>query len=427
MAWARSAIGAKRSSRSSAAASFSHFSAFFSGLTAAAPFAAAAHRVARRSPRTRAASSGPRGRCSSAAAPSRRAATAESSGPRGSRSLLQGPRSRRSQEPAAPGVQRLRGRGRVEADLAPLARAARRRARRSRARAAAPASRPTARRWLRRAASRSAFTSLGLAGVPRRRRARPARPQTGHGPSPYASWKCSARSRMSARSFDRAARVPAASLISRVAPRAAPGAIGPTLPGAGRLASCLRSGTPPSSSPPVGATTASSASRSFASSATTAARARSSSSARMRSRKRLALQGRVLLVPLARLARLRQRRLRGGQLAQAQDGGERVEQLRRALVEHRAQLAVREERAVGLERLAPTQLRQVHARLAVDLREGLAARPDRPRPSSASRRRSRPSRPRRGTRPRPPRSRGAGCASPRATPSSGPASGACRR
>ena len=53
---------------------------------------------------------------------------------------------------------------------------------------------------------------------------------------------------------------------------------------------------------------------------------------------------------------LRPGSLRLGQLVEAEDGRERVEELRRALVEHRAELVVGEEGPVGLEGVRPAEL-----------------------------------------------------------------------
>jgi hypothetical protein len=65
---------------------------------------------------------------------------------------------------------------------------------------------------------------------------------------------------------------------------------------------------------------------------------------------RVACLARLRVGGVAGLAGFGEGLLRVGQLLEAEDGGERVEQLRRALVEHRAELVVGEDRLAEDER-----------------------------------------------------------------------------
>ena len=74
-------------------------------------------------------------------------------------------------------------------------------------------------------------------------------------------------------------------------------------------------------------------------------------------------EGRVLLRPLAGQARVGQALLRGDEVLEAQDGGQPVVELGRPLVQHRAQLVVRQAGPVRPQRLVPAQPRPLHPAL----------------------------------------------------------------
>ena len=294
MRWAFSLMGAKRSLRMSAVACFSHVSAAFSGLTASAAFAAA------RASGSQAMRSNATGfqrssrRCSSSVAAARRAVTAAVERARAR------PRSRSASALA------VVGREGVTASCASAV-------------AAADASRPTAdarasrsgggaasararlracvrgrpaRAVVSRAASRSVCDLAPPGARATRRRARPRGRRPGSRRRRACSWKCSARSSTSARSFERAASVPARRLHARVGLAQGLRGVRGATPRAGRPQARERTQERDVAvAPPVAprASTASTASRSFASSAAGTARARSSSIAAHARDQRLAL------------------------------------------------------------------------------------------------------------------------------------------